>query len=309
MELTSINDIIAFVSVVESGSFTLAAKKLGLTRSGVGKRIVHMEQRLQTRLFQRTTRSLRLTDDGQVLYDRSSQILEDLQEIDTAMARRTGEPRGQLTLSLPVTLGRRHVLPVLKRFLEKWPEVNATVSFSDRFVDLIEDGIDIAIRTGEPREDSRLLARVVARQKSFACASPSYLIRKGVPNCPEELVNHDCLFFLSEGRPRPWSFSIDGKPWSYAGKARLLMDDGEALQAASRSGFGVAFLPTYLTGEDLRAGRLVPLFESYSFWDEPIRAVYPSKRYLSPKVRSFIDMIADEWALEPPWEVITEPTS
>jgi DNA-binding transcriptional LysR family regulator len=309
MELTSINDIIAFVSVVESGSFTLAAKRLGLTRSGVGKRIVHLEHRLATRLFQRTTRSLSLTDDGQVFYERSTQILSDLQEIDTAMARRSAEPRGQLTLSLPVTLGRRHVLPLLQRFLEKWPQVNATVSFSDSFVDLIEDRIDIAIRTGEPREDSRLLARVVARQRSFACASPSYLNRKGVPNRPEELVNHDCLFFLSEGRPRPWLFSVNGQAWSYAGKARLLMDDGEALQAAAISGFGVAYLPTYLTGQDLRAGRLVPLFESYSLAGEPIRAVYPSKRFLSPKVRCFVDMLTDEWSVEPPWEGIKEQES
>ncbi|MFP3584696.1 LysR family transcriptional regulator [Paraburkholderia sp. SIMBA_055] len=302
MELTSINDIVAFVAVVDSGNFTSAAKKLGLTRSAVGKRILNLEHRLAARLFHRTTRSLRLTDDGQVLYARSSQILVDLEETESAMAHRSGEPRGRLTVSVPVTLGRRHVLPVLERLLEKWPELSATVSFSDRFVDLIEDGFDIAVRTGKPRDDTRLMARSVARQRVLACASPGYVMRKGAPQRPEELDGHDCLFFLSEGRPRPWSFNVDGHSQQFTGSARLLMDDGEALQAAALSGFGIAYLPTYLTSEDLRAGRLVPLLESYAFDGEPIRVVYPSKRYLSPKVRSFIDLLVDSWGDEPPWE-------
>jgi DNA-binding transcriptional LysR family regulator len=302
MELTNINDIVAFVTVVECGSYTLAAKKLGLTRSAVGKRIVRLEERLATRLFQRTTRKLNLTDDGEILYARSSQTLQDLEETEVAMAKRAGEPRGLLAFSLPMTLGRRHVLPVIEQYLQLWPEVTATVAFTDRFVDLIEEGIDVAIRTGPLRHDSSLLTRTVARQHMLVCAAPDYLARKGAPERPQQLVEHDCLCFLTDGRARPWTFNIDGQNWQYTGTARMLMNDGEALQAAALAGFGIAHLPNYLIDEDLRAGRLVPLLEAFALGSEPVQVIYPSKRHLSPKIRCFIDLIAECWRDTPPWE-------
>lgn len=300
MEFTNINDIIAFVTAVDSGNYTLAAKRLGLTRSAVGKRVVRLEERLGMRLLNRTTRSLSLTDDGQVLYARSSLILEDLKETETAMALRSEAPYGSLALSVPVTLGVRYVLPVLERFIEAWPNVSAVVQYSDRFVDLIEDGIDIAVRTGPAREDSRIFSRTVTHQRMLTCASPGYLAKHNEPATPSDLSLHHCCFFLDEGRPRPWTFRTEEGDVPFSDASRLVMDSGEALQHAACAGVGVAQLPDYLIRDDLESGMLVRVLEKFEPPPEPIRIVYQSKRHLSPKIRRFIDLLSDEWSADPP---------
>ncbi|WP_311239398.1 MULTISPECIES: LysR family transcriptional regulator [unclassified Xanthomonas] len=300
MELTNINDIVAFVTVVDSGNYTLAAKRLGLTRSAVGKRVVRLEERLGMRLLNRTTRSLSLTDDGHVLYARSSLILEDLKETETAMALRSEAPYGRLAISAPVTLGMRYVLPVVEQFIDTWPNVSAVVQYSDRFVDLIEDGIDIAVRTGPAREDSRIFSRTVTHQRMVTCASPSYLAKHNAPEAPSDLSQHHCCFFLDEGRPRPWTFRTGKSDTSFSGASRLIMDSGEALQRSACAGLGIAQLPDYLIRDDLALGTLVRILETFEPAPEPIRVVYPSKRHLSPKIRRFIDLLSDAWRADPP---------
>lgn len=175
MEINSIGDIAAFVAAVKAGSYTHAAGSLGLTRSAIGKSIVRLETRMGVRLLNRTTRSLSLTDEGRIMFERCRQILDDLEEVDAAMAMRRGKPTGTLRLSAPLSFGQHHILPILDVYLKKWPELRAEVSFSDRFVDLIEEGFDIAIRIGEPRDDSRILTRTIASQHIVTCASPEYL--------------------------------------------------------------------------------------------------------------------------------------
>jgi DNA-binding transcriptional LysR family regulator len=297
----NINDIAIFVAVVKAGGFTVAGKQLGLTRSAVGKSIVRLEEHLSVRLLNRTPRSLSLTDDGQLFYSRCTQILDDLEETESAMAARSIAPTGVLRLSVPTALGHRHVMPVLQSFLKTWPAVSAEVAFTDRYVDLIDEGFDIAVRIGEPRDDSRLITRTVAHQRLLTCASPDYLANKGVPLVPADLDEHECMFFLSAGRQQPWQFN-DGALPSHHGKARLLLDSAEALVAAAVSGVGIVNMPTYLVDEQLRAGRLLPVLAEFGAPALPIRIVYPTRRHLSPKVRVFIDMLTQSWGEIAPWE-------
>jgi DNA-binding transcriptional LysR family regulator len=299
--LGNINDIATFVAVVKAGSFTIAGKQLGLTRSAVGKSIVRLEERLKVRLLNRTPRSLSLTDDGTLFYSRCTQILDDLEEAESAMAARSAVPTGALRLSVPTALGHRHVMPVLESFLKAWPAVSAEVGFTDRFVDLINEGVDIALRIGEPRDDSRLITRTIAQQRLLACASPDYLEINGVPLVPGDLSDHVCLFFMTLGQPQPWQFNDTATP-QYSGTGRLEMDSAEALVAAAVNGVGIVNMPTYLLDEHVRAGRLIPLLEAYARPAQPIRVVYPTRRHLSPKVRLFIDLLTETWGEIPPWE-------
>lgn len=301
MSLGNINDVATFVNVVKAGSFTLAAKQLGVTRSGVGKSISRLEERLGVRLLNRTPRSLSLTDDGKVYFDRCKLILDDLEETETAMASRRGTPSGRIRLSVSIALGQKHVMPVLESFLKTWPQVSAEVGFTDRFVDLIDEGIDIAIRIGEPRQDSRLISRTIAQQHLITCASPDYLQARGVPQTPSDLNNHQCLFFLSSGRPQAWSFRNDLGLFSFSSNSgRLLLDSAEALKAATVNGVGIANLPSYNIEDELRGKRLMPILQEYWMLPEPIRVVYPTRQHLSPKIRAFIDSLAEAWAT-PPW--------
>ncbi|CAN7738506.1 LysR family transcriptional regulator [Caballeronia sp. 15715] len=295
------NDIATFVSVVRAGSFTSAAQQLGITRSAVGKIIARLEARLQVRLLHRTPQSLGLTDDGEVYFARCTQILEDLEETETAMAARSATPTGTLRISVPIGLGHRHVLPVIESFLDSWPAVTAEVSFTDKFVDLVDEGFDIAVRVGEPKPDSRLIARVVATQKLVTCASPSYLAKRGVPATPSDLADHECLHFVSGGRLQPWSFAGVGQE-TVNSTDRLRMDSAEAIVAAAVNGAGIVSMPLYLLATDIAQGRLQTILQGFEVEALPIRAIYPTRRHLAPKVRRFIDCLFDAWQPVPPWE-------
>lgn len=301
LALGNINDIATFVAVVKAGSFTAAAQQLGLTRSAVGKIVARLEAHLQVRLLHRTPHSLGLTDDGSVFFARCTQILDDLEETETAMAVRSATPVGTLRISLPIGLGHRQVLPVIEAFLERWPAVAAEVSFTDRFVDLVDEGFDVAIRVGEPKPDSRLIARTVATQRLITCASPAYLEGRGIPATPPDLMQHECLHFVSAGRPQPWLFNGFEQPPVETG-GRLKMDSAEALIGAAVRGAGIVNLPSYLLAAEIRQDRLRPLLQSFAMDGLPIRAVYPTRRHLTPKVRLFIDALVDAWQPLPPWE-------
>lgn len=301
MNLDRMGDIIAFVRTADARSFTVAAEQLGLSRSAVGKRIARLEERLGLRLLHRTTRSVSLSDEGRAFYERCVRILADLDEAEAAMATRKEEPRGRLRLDVPVSFGRLHVLPVLHSFMAEWPELQVNVSFTDRYADLIEEGIDLAIRIGGA-DDSRLIARTLARHRVVACATPAYLEANGTPKILEDLSGHSCLAFVHGGRPAEWRFSVDGVLRSVPIHGRFCAGNAEALRDGVLAGHGIAQLATFLVGDDLRAGRLVPILEAHAVDGEPIRAVYPSPRHLSPKVRRFIDHIAESWSPLPDWD-------
>ncbi|RYE73185.1 MAG: LysR family transcriptional regulator [Oxalobacteraceae bacterium] len=302
MEVTNLNDIAAFASVVKHGSYTTAAKQLGLTRSAVGKSVVRLEQRLQVRLLNRTTRSLSLTDDGRVLYETCVTILDELEGVERALAQRSGTPQGRLRISLPVALGRLHVMPVIVAFMNKWEAVTVEASLSDRVVDLIDERFDLAIRIGVPKDDSQLLTRTVAHQQMITCAAPEYLLRHGQPVSTNDLNAFRCLHFVSEGRVLPWNFGHAGKTFSLINEGALNLDNAEAIRVAALAGLGIAKLPSYIVAEDLRMGNLQPVLSEFSEPPEPIRVVYPSKRHMSPKVRCFIDELISHWH-PAPWEL------
>lgn len=310
MALDRITDLAAFVRVSDARSFTIAAEQLGLSRSAVGKCVVRLEDNLGVRLLHRTTRSVTLTDEGEAFYERCVRVLADLEEIELDMASRTDQPRGRLRLDVPVSFGRLHVLPVLHRFMEMWPEVVVNVTFTDRYVDLIEEGIDIAIRIGG-EEDSQLVGRTLARHRLVTCAAPEYLASHDVPMTPADLADHSCLAFTHGGRPTEWRFRSqvpeDGAETAVNEQfvrlhGRFCTSNSESLRDAVLAGYGIGQLATFLVGDDLRTGRLRPILESYALDGPPIRVVYPTGRHLSPKVRHFIDLLAETWRPEPPWD-------
>ena len=310
MALDRITDIVAFVRVSDARSFTIAAEQLGVSRSAVGKCVTRLEDQLGVRLLHRTTRNVTPTDEGEAFYERCVRILADLEDAELAMAKRSERPRGRLRLDLPVSFGRLHVLPMLHRFMETWPEIAVNVTFTDRYVDLIDEGVDLAIRIGG-ENDSRLVARTLAPHRRVTCATPDYLAAHGTPQTPADLADHSCLAFTHAGRSAEWRFKTrpdDGSDDPVADKCavpvrgRFCASNAEALRDAALAGYGIGQLATFLVGDDLRAGRLIPVLEAYATPGPPIRVVYPTGRHLSPKVRKFVDLLAQEWHPQPPWD-------
>ena len=211
------------------------------------------------------------------------------------MEGRTGTPRGLLRLSVPDAYGRLVLLPVLRKYLETWPDVRVEVSFTDRKADIIEDGLDMAVRMGGTHADTRLVSRVVARCKALLCASPSYLEVHGDPANPAALAGHDCLIYSSRHQPQSWPIrDFNGEPVSAPGRSRMALDSGEALRDAAVSGFGIAFLPDFLVAGDLEAGHLQRVLPDLVFDDVEVVTIYPTRRLLEPRVRRFIDLLIEE---------------
>ncbi len=283
------------MAVVDAGSFVAGGQALGLTRSAAGKAVARLEDRLGARLLNRTTRTLSLTDEGRVLYERGLQVLSAVDEAEASVAGPAGTPRGLLRLTVPDAFGRLKVLPILKKYLAAWPDVQVEVSFTDRRADIIEEGFDLAVRIGGMSEDTRLVSRVVARYKALLCAAPSYLAARGEPRNADALAAHDCLIFSSRTRRQSWRFRAGDGSWVKAqGRSRLRMDSGEALRDAAVAGLGIAFLPDFLVAEDVAAGRLRQVLPKLDAGDVEILAIYPTRRLLEPRVRRFIDLMVDE---------------
>jgi LysR family transcriptional regulator for bpeEF and oprC len=280
-----------FVAVVEAGSFVKAAANLGMTKSGVGKAVSRLEERLGVRLLNRTTRSLSPTDDGRALYERGRRLLADLQEIEDGLSRSRGTPRGRLRVDLPTTLGHVVIVPTLARFLARYPELALEVRLNDRNVDLAEEGVDVAVRFGE-LPDSGLVAKRLGLVRFCTFASPEYLARRGEPRHPDELAGHDCLDFVyASGRAFRWRFASDGAEVAREVPARLACNSGEAVLLAAIAGAGVAQLLSYLPERAIGAGLLAPVLEDFVGPGLPLAVVYPTGRHLSPRVKAFVDHV------------------
>lgn len=295
MEFNRIKDIAAFIAVVNAGSYTKATHVLGLSRSAIGKSITRLELQLGVRLLNRSTRQLSLTDEGVVMYERCKQIMDDLEAVDTAMAVRREKPTGVLKLTAPLSLGQKHIRPLIERFLKEWTELTAEIMFTDRYVDLIDEGFDIAIRIGEPKNDSRILTKTIASQHMITCASPLYLEQYGEPLTPQDLQNHQTIFFRNGERRKSWRYKTPQGAYIHDGPSRMDIDSPEAMIASALVGFGIIHLPDYLLYDEIAKGRLTPVLTDFSSHVEPVRIMYPSKKYLSPRIRKFIDLITDDW--------------
>ena len=294
----------AFVKVAETQSFSEAARRLRTSKSAVSRNVGALETELGARLFHRTTRSLTLTEAGQGYFERASRILGDLAEANLAVSQLQAAPRGRLRVNAPMSFGFLHLAPALPDFLALYPEVAVDLIMNDRFVDLVDEGFDVAVRIGA-LEDSSLIARRLAPIRRVICASPAYLRERGPPLAPEDLKTHDCLCNSNIAAAREWRFvGADGKPLSINVSGRFSANNGDALRIAALGGLGIVSLPSFFVGRDLRAGKLVTVLEDFIPRDIGLHAVYPHSRHLSPKVRAFVDFLADRFGPCPYWDQV-----
>jgi DNA-binding transcriptional LysR family regulator len=293
----------AFIKVAALGSFSAAARALGLSQTMVTKHVGAIEDRLGARLFIRTTRRLTLTEAGQRYREAVERILAEIEEAEAAAAADTVEPRGTLRLNAPLSFGFREISPALAEFARLYPALIIDIGLNDRVIDLVEEGWDLAIRIGRLK-DSALVARKLAPIRTIVCAAPAYLAARGTPRTLAELSVHNCLTYTlpsAAGADR-WHFGADGAVTvTVAGNLRA--NNGDALRAAALAGQGIVYQPSFLFSEDLRAGRLVPIrLDHPTFQFANAYAVHAPDRHVPAKVRLLIDFLAERWAGEPPWD-------
>ncbi|MGF1507869.1 MAG: LysR substrate-binding domain-containing protein [Myxococcota bacterium] len=289
------SDVLLFIAVADGGSFVAGGRAHGLTGSAASKAIGRLEARLDARLFQRTSHSISLTDEGRTFYEHAQRVHEALQQAESSLSRGAGAPRGLLRLSLPDAFGRRVALPIVARYLELWPKVRVELSFTDRPVNLVEEGFDLVVRLGATSAPRGIISRVVSRFRAYLCAAPDYLERRGHPPHLEALTTHDCIVFRTSSRSQVWRFpGADGSRHRVPVTGRVRADSGEAIREAALRGLGIAYLPDFLIDEDIRSGRLVEVLPEVAHAESRTVALYPSKRHLEPRVRRFIDLLIDE---------------
>jgi len=292
----------AFVGVAETASFSAAARKLGTSKSAISRHVSALEMRLGARLFHRTTRALTLTEAGHGYLDRAQRLLADLEEADRAVGQLQAAPRGRLRINAPMSFGFLHLAPAIPDFLARHREVDIDLVMNDRFVDLVDEGFDVAVRIGT-LANSSLIARRLAPIRRVVCASPEYLRQRGFPKTPDDLKAHICLPNTNISRLHEWRFQTpDGKSWPVEIRGRLSANNGDALRVAALKGLGLTFLPTFIAGADLKTGALVPVLEAFVPQDMTLNAVYPHARHLSPKVRAFVDFLIQRFGPEPYWD-------
>ncbi len=290
-----------FAQVVESGSFAKAAERLGLSTSAASRQVAELESHLQTRLLNRTTRKVSLTETGRAFYERSVQLLTDLAEAEQEASRAAVEPRGTIRLTTSVNFGVRHVAPAIADFLAQHPGVRFDVSLSDRVVDLVEEGFDLGIRIGTPGADN-LVARKLGETRLVPCAAPAYLATHGAPAAPEDLTRHNCFTYEYVSPRNLWRFQDRaGAERNVRVSGTLHSNNDDLLAEAAVRGVGIVFAPAFVVGADVRAGRLVPLLQDYVPRPVPIYAVYPSRKHLSAKVRRFVDALIARFADSQDW--------
>lgn len=290
-----LHGVTMFVQVVESGSFALAAERMNLTRSAVGKVINRLEARLGVRLLHRTTRSQSLTEDGLAYYDRCVRALAELEAAEADLESGRREPRGRLRVSVPIAFGHHCVAPVLWNLARRHPQLQFDISFSDRTVDLIEEGFDLAVRIGELRDSTSLAARRLGVQHVGIGAAPSYLAQYGVPTNANELDGHLGIAYSRAGTVSPWEIQDEhGDLLRIRIQTQLSLDDVQAIAGAAIEGFGLAWLPGWLLARYVKKGELVTVMDSCRIQPQEIHAVWPQTRYLPLKTRMSIDALVAE---------------
>ncbi|MGQ9427219.1 LysR family transcriptional regulator [Gilvimarinus sp. F26214L] len=293
--------IAVFASVVKHSNFARAAEEQGLTPSGVSRVISRLEERLGVRLLQRSTRRLSLTETGAVFHQRALQILRDLDEAEAEASAASLQPRGLLRLSVPVVFGRQHIVPLLQPLRELYPELSVELTLSDHFVDLIEEGVDMAVRIGA-LADSRLIVRRLCANRRLLVASPDYLKRRGVPQTAADLNDHDCLVFTALDRPHQWRLVGPAGPVTVSAGGPLVCNNGEALTEAAKNGLGIALGATFSVSAALKSGELVRVLPDHEFEPTAIHVIYPSTRQLSRKVRATVDFLVSAFDGVPAWD-------
>ena len=303
IEPGSLQGLLPFTHAAETGSFTRAAERLGITPSAVGKAIALMEARLGTRLMNRTTRSLGLTPEGEAYYRACVEALTVLDVAQAQLAAHVAVPAGRLRIDLPLAFGRRCIAPILFEIAERFPHLTLDVSFTDRRVDLVPEGIDLAIRMGELDDRVGLVARRFYVQRWAVCAAPAYLDRHGRPQTIDDLERHALVVYGRDGSVSPWFIpDAAGCFRKYAPRGRIVLGHGEPLLDATLAGCGIAYLPTWIMANKLANSRLERLLSPDLMETGPVHAIWPATRTLAPKIRIVVDELVRRFS-PPSWEM------
>lgn len=304
-------DIVAsmrvFTAVVDAGSFAGAADKLDLSRGMATRYVAQLEAHLGVRLLNRTTRKLSLTEAGTDYYQRATQVLAMVEEAETSVAQEASVPRGTLRVTSSQAFGVRHLGWTVTEYLQRYPGVQIDVTLNDRVVDLVEEGFDLAVRVAA-RIEPGLVARKLAPARIVACASPGYLKKHGAPKSPEELGDHNCLTYANWSLQNEWCFRRKDVERKVSISGNLRGNNGDILSTAAIEGLGVILHPTFMVYEALREKRLVRILSDWKVDDLTVFAVYPNRKFLPPKVRSFIDFLAERFGPEPYWDFDSKQT-
>lgn len=291
----------AFAKVVATGSYAEAARRLGLTRSAVSKAVMELEQLLGARLLDRTTRRVTPTEAGTAYYERCVSILADVEETELQISRLHDEPRGILKINAPMSFGILYLGDSVAEFMRSYPELRIELTLNDRFIDPLEEGVDVTVRIGT-LADSSLIARRLAPARLALVASPDYLQRHGMPKTPQDLAQHQCLAYGHMAAVHRWQLRHGSETLAVQFNAALCSNNGEVLRASAIAGNGITNLPTFLVGPDIAAGRLQPVLADYPPTELGIFALYAPNRYLAAKTRLFIDFLAKRFGDHPTWD-------
>lgn len=294
----------AFVAVVDAGGFASAARQLGLSRSAVSRMVMALEDDLDAQLLNRTTRVVAPTATGRAFYARARAATEAVAEAERAVTDTHAAPRGEMRINAPMSFGTLHLAPAVADFLATHPQVRIQLELNDRFVDIIEEGVDLAVRIWEPREDSTFVDHRIADARRVVCAAPDFLRRHGVPLTPEDLRGLPCLHYGNLAGGNRWRLSGPGGSHGVEVSGPLCSNNAEALRDAAVKGLGLALLPTFIAGADLQAGRLATVLNDYQAPPLTLCAIYPPSRHLSPNVRSFTDFLIERFGGRPYWDLV-----
>lgn len=296
------SEMAAFVRVVDSKGFSAASAGLGLTPSAVSKLVTRLETRLGVRLLQRTTRALNLTAEGEVFYAAARRILAEIATLENQISGQGSTPQGLLRVTTSLAFSTHQLTPVLPEFLARYPQVRLELLPTDRVVDMVEEGMDVALRIGR-LADTSFMARKIGEDRRLICAAPSYLARHGTPSRPEDLARHDCILSRERAALNRWQFRIDGVIRTIDVTGRLAVDEGELQMQLALQGLGIVRLTRLTVAQAVRSGALVPVLGEFSA-DDPvgIHAVYPHRRHLAPRVTAFVNFLIEKFT-PPPWEI------
>lgn len=298
-------DLWAFVKVVEVGSFSEAARQLGSTKANISKAVARLERALQLKLLNRSTRRIGLSEAGREIHQHALRMVEQGRAIEAAAAGAQAGPGGTLRVSTSMAFGNTQLAPLLPEFMARYPAVRVVLDLQDRQVDLVEEGIDVALRLSPRIDLMTAVARPVAPMRYVLVAAPDYLERCGTPADIAALGQHRCLAYGETGPGATWSFETDATPLQFKPAGGLIVNSSQSLRAAMLGGAGIALLPTFVVGEDIRAGRAVhvlPEARPLGMFGSELLAVYLQNRFLPQKVRVFIDFLLEQWGEHPPWD-------
>lgn len=293
--MDKLDSIYAFTQVVQAGSFAAAARKMNVGRSAVNKMVIALESQLQVQLLHRSTRKVTPTPTGMAFYEKSVQILADLEDAELSVSQLQAEPRGLLRINAPMTFGTMYLAPLVAEFMALYPQVQIQLTLEDRFVDAIAEGYDLLIRIAQPVESASLIVHPLVQTKSLLCASPDYLARRGIPQTPEDLQHHNCLLYGYYSEGRQWHLLGPEGETTIAVAGAFCSNNGEALAIAAVQGLGIARLPEFILEPYLTSQKLQIILPDYCLRALSIHIIYPVNRHLSTKVKLFTEFLQNHY--------------